>query len=301
MNIENNIISGGNTVFELLRRFPGISIDAQNNIMVNGRGGIRFLFDGRLQQIPAGQLVNMFMGMPAESVSYIELIKNPPAKYDAAGTGGLINIVFKKTKIKGFSGSLSQSGSHGNQWRGGTFMSLNYKNDRFTLFSNLNVGYLHFESNNYFKRTLQDTVNTLQLLSQGRQDPLRLYFFGTLGAEYELSKKTILSMGVNATMANNSNQENAQVAIISPYNPFSYNYIKFNIASTSRTSNPSFNMSLQHKFDTLTQLQFAADYTNYLEDGTRFTTNRYYNNANQEVLPTDKFGSIAHTDFNIYS
>lgn len=64
MNIENNIISGGNTIFELLKRVPGVVVDAQNNITVNGRGGVRFMIDGRLQQIPTNQIINMLMGMP---------------------------------------------------------------------------------------------------------------------------------------------------------------------------------------------------------------------------------------------
>jgi hypothetical protein len=64
MNVKNNIFTAGNTVFELLKRIPGVTVDAQNNISINGKGGVAFLFNGRLQQIPASQVVNLLMGIP---------------------------------------------------------------------------------------------------------------------------------------------------------------------------------------------------------------------------------------------
>ena len=176
MNVENNIISGGNTVFELLKRIPGVSVDAQNNVSVNGRGGVRYLFDGRLQQIPTGQMISILMGMPAESVSYMELIKNPPAKYDASGTGGLINLVFKKAKIKGYSGSVSQGLSRGDNWRAGTFVSLNYKSNKLSVFTNVNYSYLQFESNDYFQRKITDSSGTFEILSKAKKRHYEIYF-----------------------------------------------------------------------------------------------------------------------------
>jgi len=301
MNIENNIISGGNTIFELLKRVPGVVIDAQNNITVNGRGGVRFMIDGRMQQISVGQMINMFMGMPAESVSYIELIKNPPAKYDASGTGGIINIVMKKAKVKGFSGSLSQSASHGDEWRGGTFASLNYKSNKLSVFTNLNWSYLHFRTHNYFLRRITDTAGSFEILSEGRQDPLRNIVYATAGLEYELSPKTIVGVNATGNWMTMTNQENAQIAVTGNTNPYAYNYIKFNIGTTWAMSSPAFSASLSHKFDSLTRLQVMADYTNFNDEGTRYTTNWYYDLGFNEVAPVNRFGTDMHNDFNVYT
>ncbi|MES2760661.1 MAG: outer membrane beta-barrel protein [Bacteroidota bacterium] len=300
MNIENNIISGGNTVFELLKRIPGVTVDAQNNISVNGRGGVQFLMDGRLQQIPATQMVNLLMSMPAESVSSIELIKNPPAKYDAAGTGGLINLVMKKAKLKGYSGSISQSCSRGDNWRGGTFASLNYKSNKLTLFTNLNCTYLQFETNNYFQRKITDSVGTFEILSQGRQTPLRKILYGNAGVEYELTKKTIIGLNVNGNIADIANREDARLAVIGG-NIYNYDYIDYDTDTKQYISNPSVNINAQHKFDSLTQLQFSADYTKYNEQYSRFTKNQFYNNSDIEVQPINQFGTEMHNDFNIYT
>ncbi|MBK7668048.1 MAG: TonB-dependent receptor plug domain-containing protein [Sphingobacteriaceae bacterium] len=98
MNVENDIIAKGNTVLDLLRRLPGVMVDAQNNITINGAGDARFMIDDRLQSMSSSQVIDMLAGMSADNISKIELIKNPPARYDAAGTGGLINIVTKRAK-----------------------------------------------------------------------------------------------------------------------------------------------------------------------------------------------------------
>ncbi|MFL5765053.1 MAG: outer membrane beta-barrel protein [Bacteroidia bacterium] len=300
MNIENNILSGGNTVFEILKRVPGVSIDAQNNITVNGRGGVRFLLNGKLQQIPTSQMINLLMGMSAESVSYIELIKNPPAKYDASGSGGLINIVLKKAKLKGFSGSLAQSASQGDYARAGTFVSLNYKSNKLTVFANLTYSYLHFETKNYFLRSIKDSTSTFQLLSQGKQTPLHNNLFLNGGIEYDVNEKTSIELNVNGSSGTITNQENAQEDIIGG-NPYAYNYIKFNIGTQQTIFNPSVILSATHKLDSLTQVQFSTDYTNYNEQFSRFTTNHYYNNTNLEVLPINRFGSTINNNFNIYT
>lgn len=300
MNVENNILAGGNTVFELLKRVPGVTVDAQNNITVDGRGGVRFLIDGRLQQIPTDQLVNTLMGMPAESVSSLELIKNPPAKYDAAGSGGLINIVLKKARLKGFNGSLSQGVSYGNHWRESTAASFNYKSNKLTVFTNLNYSRLQFETNNYFERRITDSTGEFVVISQGKQTPKRNVAFLNAGVEYELSKKTMIGLNVNGSSGKITNQENTLGAVTSDQ-AFAYNYIRFHNGTKADVYTPTVNVNATHTFDTLTSLQFSADYTNYSEHFSRLTTNHYYKNDDTEVTPGNQFGTTIQNDFNIYT
>jgi iron complex outermembrane receptor protein len=290
MNIENNILAGGNTVFELLKRVPGVTVDAQNNISINGRSGVRFLFDGRLQQIPTSQMVNILMGMAAESVSSIEVIKNPPAKYDASGSGGLINIVIKKAKVNGFSGSFSQSTSMGMHLRSGTSLSLNYKSNKLTLYSNMSYYNLQFETDNYYLRRIADANGTFEVVSTGKQLPYRSILNLSGGLEYDITKKTSIGLNVNGSPSSVNNTENAQGDINSG-TTYNYSYYKFNIGTRQNIDNPAININATHKFDSLTKLQFSADYTDYMEQFSRFTTNNFYNNANQEVAPANSYGS----------
>jgi hypothetical protein len=305
MNVENNIFTAGNTVFELLKRIPGVTVDSQNNIAINGKGGVGFLFDGRLQQIPASQVINMLMGMPAESVANIEIISKPPARYDAAGTGGLINIVFKKAKVKGLSGSIAQSVSKGDNWRGGTFLTLNYKSNKLTLFSNTNVSYLHFKTDNYFQRKITDTTGTFEIISQGNQQPHRNLIFFNGGAEYELSKKTTIGANLNLNLARVTNIEKATINAIShgdlASNSTTFDHIDFQNDSKSQVDNPSYNLNLSHKFDSVTNLVFSTDYTNYTETASRFNESHYYDKSLAEITPVNRFGSANDLDFNVFT
>ncbi|MDP1880835.1 MAG: TonB-dependent receptor [Parachlamydiaceae bacterium] len=300
MNVENNILTGGNTVFDLLKRVPGVSLDAQNNISVNGQAGVRFLIDGRLQQIPSTQLISMFMSMPAEAVSTIELIKNPPARYDATGTGGLINLVLKKAKLKGFNASLSQSGSHGDYNRGGTFFSFNYKENRLALFSNFALSYLQFGTTNYFLRNLTDSGGSFSVYSYGTQLPYRNVIYGNVGLEYELNKKTILGFSYNNNAALATNLSDNRLNIIEG-NVYNYDNIRFFSHSKQKIQTPSLNFNIQCKFDSLSKLQLSSGYTNYLEQSQRFTTNHFYDNANNEILPYTLNGTILNSDFRIFT
>lgn len=305
MNVENNIFTAGNTVFDLLKRIPGVTVDAQNNVAINGKGGVRFLFDGRLQQIPATQVINLLMGMPAESVANIELITNPPARYDASGTGGLINIVFKKAKVKGFSGSVAQSVSKGDNWRGGTFLTLNYKSNKFTFYSNTNFNYLHFKTDNYFHRQITDSTGTFDILSQGVQQPQRNFIFGNAGIEYQLSKKTVIGVNVNGNVAKVRNIEKTNVNLLShgdvASNSAGFDHIYFQNNSKSDVLNPTYNFNLSHKFDSVTNLAFSTDYTNYTEALSRFNESHYYDVSSAEIAPVNRFGSENHLNFNVFT
>lgn len=305
MNVENNIFTAGNTVFELLKRIPGVTVDAQNNVAINGKGGVRFLMDGRLQQIPSSQFVNLLMGMPAESVASIELITNPPARYDAAGTGGLINIVLKKAKVKGVSGSIAQSVSRGDNWRGGTFFNLNYKNNKFTFVSSLNFNYLQFETFNYFQRRVADSTGTFEIISEGNQRPFRNFIFFNGGIEYAISKKTTIGLNVNGNDAHVTNTEKSTINFIShgdmASNSIYFDHINFENKSKSDVQNPTYNLNLTHKIDSVTNLTFSADYANYLEKLSRFNESHYYDNTDTEVIPQNRFGVKNDINFNIFT
>jgi iron complex outermembrane receptor protein len=300
MNIENNILAAGNTVYEILKRIPGVSIDAQGNILVNGQSGVRFLIDGRLSQIPTSQLLNTFNSMPADAVSVIELIANPPARYDAAGTGGLINIVMKKAKLSGLSGNVFQTQSKGTYWRQGNYTTINYKSNKFTLYTYFNYSYWKFATWNHFDRKLNDPGNAFEVVSEGYQDTYKHAINANIGMDYELSKKTTIGLVLNGGKALTANNEYARGNVTSgTFN--GYNYYSFTNKSPQDQFNPSVNLNLTHKFDSVTTLQLSTDYTNYTEHRSRYNTSDYYDNSDVRVLPTNRFGTTLTNDFNIYT
>ncbi len=108
-----------------------------DNISIQGKPGVKILIDGKLQQLSGSQLINILKSINTSQIEKIEILKKPPVKYDAAGTGGLINIKLKKVKLVGFSGSIFGSFSQGFYSNSEGGFSVNYKGKKFNFFSGL--------------------------------------------------------------------------------------------------------------------------------------------------------------------
>lgn len=138
VNVENTALAAGNTVYAVLAKTPGVSVDAEGNIQLNGRSGVTVLIDGRPTYLSARDLRTLLEGMPAENLKNIELITNPSAKYEASGTAGLLNLNLKRPARQGVSGNaylgynsdLAHSG-----WSTG--VSVNYRRNGWTFFANV--------------------------------------------------------------------------------------------------------------------------------------------------------------------
>jgi len=114
VNVENSILTKGSSVLQVLERSPGVVINHRDNsILLNGKNGVVVMLNGKLMRLPMEQLVSLLDGMSADDIATIELLTTPPAKYDAEGSAGIINIVLKKNKKQGDSGSLSLTGGYG--------------------------------------------------------------------------------------------------------------------------------------------------------------------------------------------
>ncbi len=89
INVQESITAAGNSVLEVLQKSPGVVINRQNNsILLNGKSGVSVMINNKLSRLPMDAVVQMLNGLSAANVEKIELISNPPAKYDAEGTGG---------------------------------------------------------------------------------------------------------------------------------------------------------------------------------------------------------------------
>ncbi|RPD41403.1 outer membrane beta-barrel family protein [Chitinophaga barathri] len=138
MNVESSVAAAGNTVLDLLRRAPGITVDKDENLVMKGKQGVTVMLDGKLTYLSAEALAELLKSMTAESVSQIEIITSPSAKYDAAGTAGIINIKTKKGQMTGTNGTLNLSGGGGRYMFFSSGLSLNWRTKKFNLFTNLN-------------------------------------------------------------------------------------------------------------------------------------------------------------------
>jgi Carboxypeptidase regulatory-like domain/TonB-dependent Receptor Plug Domain len=117
------------TLMDLLEKSPGVTVE-QNTIQLQGKGGVTIYIDDRPTYLYGEDLANYLRALPASAVDRIELMSNPPAKYDAAGTGGVINIRMKRTKEKGFNGNLNLNYIQGVYTRSNNSLNLNIRQSK---------------------------------------------------------------------------------------------------------------------------------------------------------------------------
>jgi iron complex outermembrane receptor protein len=300
LNVENNLVAKGNTVLDLLKQIPGVIVDAQNNITIDGVGGVRFLMDGRLQQLSDIQMATILSGMSAETITSIELIKNPPAKYDAEGTGGLINIVTKKAKLKGINGNINESYSQGKAGRSISVLTLNFKNNKLSAFSNLTYSNQHFYDLTRLDRTLT-TQGTTNIFNQRGTVLTSLQTMNLEGGiEYELSPKTIVGLFVNDNLNNMTPVQKATTTVLEG-NAFNYNSFSYRSELKQQYYTPNINFNVLHKLDTLgSQLQLSSDYTDIAGDDNKFVENHFYDPMNAEILVPTYYTTRIKSHYNIF-
>ncbi|MDX3914204.1 MULTISPECIES: TonB-dependent receptor domain-containing protein [Olivibacter] len=149
VNVANTALAAGNSAMDILERSPGVSVDKDGNISLMGRQGVTVMIDGKQTYLSAEQLANMLKSMDGNNVQSIELNTNPSAKYDAAGTAGIINIKLKKNNMEGTNGTLSLSGGYGRTHKSNNSLQINHKTGKVNLFGN----YSYVNSN--FNNTLE--------------------------------------------------------------------------------------------------------------------------------------------------
>jgi hypothetical protein len=140
VSIEGTAMAAGNNAFSILSKVPGVFVDQEGNIQLNGRGGVTVMLDGKLTYLSARDLRNLLEGMPAENLKNIEVITNPSAKYDAEGTSGILNINLKKNTQQGINGSISAGFSTNLKQNGYTYgTSINHKAGKWNSFLSLDA------------------------------------------------------------------------------------------------------------------------------------------------------------------
>ena len=113
-NVQQDADAKASTVLDMLRKVPMVTVDGQDNITVNGSSSFKVYVDGKPNPMFSANPSQIFKAMPATMVKNIEVITNPGAKYDAEGTGGVLNIVLNKQAVNGAGGNDFSNGYNGN-------------------------------------------------------------------------------------------------------------------------------------------------------------------------------------------
>ncbi|MFD2037255.1 TonB-dependent receptor domain-containing protein [Belliella marina] len=203
-NAENDKTTIGGDASDVLRRVPMLSVDLDGNVSMRGSTNILVLIDGKQSAIVASNIADALKQIPAEEIKSVEVITSPSAKYDAEGTGGVLNIITKKNNLQGASLNVNSSaGLRGSNL--GLNASLKRGKMGWTLGGFGRSGYNILGSFDNTQTTMgPDGQNTV--INQ-TADTRNNMLFGryNLGWDYELNKYNFLTASVSVGVRNMRN------------------------------------------------------------------------------------------------
>ncbi|RZM29109.1 MAG: hypothetical protein EOO88_06245 [Pedobacter sp.] len=204
VNVASMISSASSNTLEVLEKTPGVTVDAQGNISLNGRSGVMVLIDGKQMYLSGSDLAAYLKSLPGGNLDKIELMDNPPARYDAAGNG-IINIRLKKNRTAGMTGSVATGYNQGRYARTNNSINLNYSNKKINIFSNVGYSYDKNYGIDIYKRTYYDAGGTIasSILLDNEQQYYSNGFNGNLGMDYSPSDNTTYGLQLNLSTSTN--------------------------------------------------------------------------------------------------
>ncbi|WP_417556840.1 TonB-dependent receptor domain-containing protein [Mesoflavibacter zeaxanthinifaciens] len=199
-NIGKDLTTAGGTVSDALNNVPSVSVDIEGGISLRGNENVRILINGKPSALAGFGDSNVLSQLPAEAIERVEVITSPSARYDAEGTAGILNIILRQKETLGFNGSINLNA--GNPDLVGIATTLNYRTEKFNLFSN--IGFRYFDaprtsdSDTYYFDYLDEdgilqTPEYRQIIEDQDVTRLNRNYNGNIGMEYFLSDKTSLT------------------------------------------------------------------------------------------------------------
>ncbi len=218
--VGKDIVTTGSSVSDLLASVPSVTVDIDGGVALRGSANVTILIDGKPSALMGASKADILRQLPSNSIESIELITNPSAKYDPEGVSGIINIVLKKNKQKGFNGQLQGGIGSNYQYNGvnkyNTGLSLNYRTPKYNLFANygyrddVRAGYGHFDRTVYIPNVQMVGGVPMYNVAEGFQNfasnsqtvstTASIGHSGRVGADFYLDKNNTLGMtaGINA-------------------------------------------------------------------------------------------------------
>jgi len=201
VNVEASVTNTGSTVLEVLERSPGVTVDRNGGVTLNGKQGVLVMIDDKPTYLSGDDLNNLLSSMSSSEVARIELIANPTAQYDAAGSAGIINIKTKKNKSDGFNGTLTTSYGQGIYPKTNNNLLLNFKKGKVNTFVNYSANVVKYLNSLYAYRKYYDNNKDVTAILQQPS-----WFTGTVvnqtaktGIDFSPSPATTIGLALTGT------------------------------------------------------------------------------------------------------
>ena len=279
--VGKDIISTGASVSDLLANVPSVSVDIDGGIALRGSTNVTILIDGKPSALLGTNKADILRQLPASSIESIELITNPSAKYDPEGVSGIINIVLKKNKQKGFNGQVQFGVGNNstltgiNKYNGSA--SFNYRTPTYNLFANYGYrnderdGYGNFDRQVYIPNISRPTGTPIYNVSEGFQNFAsnsntvnannNFGHNARLGVDFYLNKTNTLGIAGGFNAGERVQNEVTKFREDTVFNDFTKQTARYNergIINQSKNISYDGNLNFKHQF-ALPKQELTAD------------------------------------------
>ncbi|MFL9483882.1 outer membrane beta-barrel protein [Chitinophagaceae bacterium LWZ2-11] len=302
VNVGASISNTGANALEALEKVPGVIIDENGNITFKGKSGVMIMIDDKPTYLSGENLANYLKSLPASLLDQIELMSTPPAKYDAAGTAGVINIKTKKSKTKGFNGSIAASVGKAAYWRTNESISMNYRVDKVNLFANIGYNlqnnYRRLDLGRSYKGANGSITSTYTEVAYFH--PVTYNPNLKVGMDYSISPKTTMGFVLTGSQSTGHNANPVNSTITNGAGMID-SVLVANNNTRSKFYNGGINLNYSHKFDSSGKvISFDLDYVKYDNHKDQsFFSNTY--NAAGGITDSQHITAGWPVDIDIYS
>ncbi len=135
-------------------------VDNDGKVSLKGKQGVIIMIDGKPTYLNAGDLANYLKNMPSNQLDQVEIMSQPPAKYDASGNSGVINLITKKNKNAGFNGSLTTSAIIAKYFKNTNSLNFNWHKGKINFYGTYGFSYWEGFSDINIDKSLRENANT---------------------------------------------------------------------------------------------------------------------------------------------
>lgn len=236
-NVQDDPDAQSNSVLEMLRKVPLVTVDGEDNIQVNGSSSFKVYVNGKPNNMMSNNPTEVLKSMPANSIKHIEVITNPGPKYDAEGVGGILNIVTVGSGLEGYTATFSANVSNRGAG-GGAFGTI--KSGKLTVGARYNYNYndqpRNYSSGSQHVTPEAVTENSSNLDYDGSNKGHGSFQSGSMEASYEIDTLRLVTMSFGLWGGGNKSNGSTDYIATFPENinaaPI-YSYSAFNRSKSS--------------------------------------------------------------------
>jgi outer membrane receptor protein involved in Fe transport len=260
-NVGKDLTVSGGTVSDVLDNIPSVTVDVDGNVALRGNNNVRILINGKPSGLVGLNSTEALRQLPAEAIERVEVITSPSARYESEGTGGILNIILRRSKLQGFNGAITTNAGY--PASAGVSGNVNYRTGDFNFFNTTGYNYretlgnsytfTRYKANGNYLDEKQDWVNTSKGLTSN------------LGLEWYINDSA--SLTTSLVYSNNDSEQDSKNKLLQ-YDT------NFNLTGETNRLDPQLGNSKT--------IQYATNFTkNFKTSGHKFSFDFQYEESNQ--------------------